>query len=221
MNPSQGRNGRPGPPRDHGHRVPGDEGKAHLSPVATTATWLPRDRNRSDVATVAGNGVSDSAAKRSHVASVAAPLERTAGNDRLRDAIEERAGLAADRVPPAYLDAWARLNHQKPFDVSEDEWRQALDDGGRFLDAWARINHQKPATVSEAEWRLAIDDGGRFLDAWGGDAATMRWTPGEWFDVPRDGRQGGLVWQLKGERVDALGDDRARLEDGRAIKRGK
>jgi hypothetical protein len=33
--------------------------KAHLSPVATTATWLPRDRNRSDVATVAGNGVSD------------------------------------------------------------------------------------------------------------------------------------------------------------------
>ena len=104
-------------------------------------------------------------------------------------AIEERAGLAADSVPPAYLDAWARLNHQKP------------------------------ATVSEAEWRLAIDDGGRFLDAWGGDAATMRWTPGELFDVPRDGRPGGLVWQLKGERVGTLGEDRARLTHGRMIKR--
>jgi len=33
-------------------------------------------------------------------------------------AIEERAGLAADRVPPVYLDAWARLNHRKPARVS-------------------------------------------------------------------------------------------------------
>jgi len=105
------------------------------------------------------------------------------------DAVEERAAMAADSVPACYLDAWAR------------------------------INHQKPATVSEAEWRLAIDDGGRFLDAWGGDAATMRWTPGGLFDVPRDGRPGGLVWQLKGERVDALGEDRARLTHGRMIKR--
>ena len=108
-----------------------------------------------------------------------------------RDAIEERAGLAADRVPAGYLDAWARLNHQKP------------------------------SSVSEAEWRLALDDGGRFLDSWGADAAAMRWTAGELFDVPRDGRPGGLIWQLKGERVDALGEDRARLEDGRTIKRGK
>ena len=68
-------------------------------------------------------------------------------------AIEERAGLAADRVPPVYLDAWARLNCQKP------------------------------ASVSETEWRLALDDGGRFLDAWGNEAAEMGWTPGDLFDV--------------------------------------
>jgi hypothetical protein len=105
-------------------------------------------------------------------------------------AIEERAALAADRVPAC------------------------------FLDAWSRINHQKLATVSEAEWRLAIDDGGRFLDAWGADAAAMRWTPGELLDVPRDGRQRGLIWQLKGDRVDALGEDRVRLAGGRTIKRG-
>jgi hypothetical protein len=42
---------------------------------------------------------------------------------------------------------------------------------------------------------------------------------GELFDVPRDGRPGDLVWQLKGERVDALGEDRAGLTHGRMIKR--
>jgi hypothetical protein len=107
------------------------------------------------------------------------------------DAVEERAALAADSVPACYLNAWARLQCHWPLWVAEDEWRQAIDGGGRFLDAW------------------------------GTDAATMRWTPGELFDVPRAGRPGGLVWQLKGERVDALGEDRARLEDGRTIKRGK
>ena len=67
--------------------------------------------------------------------------------------IEERAGLAADCVP------------------------------ARYLDAWARLNHQKPERVSETEWRVAIDAGGRFLDAWGGEAAELGWTPGELFDV--------------------------------------
>ena len=74
-------------------------------------------------------------------------------------------------------------------------------------------------SVSESEWSLALDDGGRFLDAWGADAATMRWTAGELFDVPRRGLAGGLIWQFKGERVNALGEDRARLRDGRIIKR--
>ena len=68
-------------------------------------------------------------------------------------ATEERAGLAEDRVPLVYLDAWARLNRQKPEGVSEGRWRQALDDGGRFLDAW------------------------------GGQAAELGWTVGSLFDV--------------------------------------
>jgi hypothetical protein len=37
---------------------------------------------------------------------------------------------ARDGVPPAYADAWARLQCQKPMAVSEAEWRQAIDDGG-------------------------------------------------------------------------------------------
>ncbi len=97
-------------------------------------------------------------------------------------AVQERAGLAAGRVPAIYLDTWSRLNCQKPF------------------------------RVSEAEWRLALDDGGLFLDGWGEDAAALGWTPGALFDVAR-----GLVWRLSGGRVDALGADHARLNDGRTI----
>jgi hypothetical protein len=67
-------------------------------------------------------------------------------------AIEERAGLAADRVPRVYLDAWSRLNCQKPERVSEYQWRHALNDGGRFLDEWGR------------------------------EAAELGWRPGELFD---------------------------------------
>jgi hypothetical protein len=127
--------------------------KARLSPVATTATWLPRDRNGSNVAAVAENGAFDRAAKRSDVASVAARLAPTASNECLRIAIEERAGLASDRVPSVYLDVWARLNCQKPSDVSETEWCRALDEGGQFLDRWGYVAH------------------------------AFGWTPGEIFDV--------------------------------------
>jgi hypothetical protein len=103
-------------------------------------------------------------------------------------AIEERAGLAADRLPVVYLDAWARLNCQKP------------------------------ARASEAEWRLALDDGGQLIDAWGADAATFGWAAGDLFDVPGAGRPGGLVWQLKGDRVEALCVASARIPGGRAIR---
>jgi hypothetical protein len=103
------------------------------------------------------------------------------------DAIEERAALAADRVPACYLDAWARLQCQRPL------------------------------SATESDWRRAVDDAGRFLDAWGDEAAAMQWSAGELFDVPSGGEPGGLVWRLQGQRVDALGHDHARLNDGRIL----
>ncbi len=106
------------------------------------------------------------------------------------DEILERARLCADSVPAIYLDTWARLNHQKPLLVSEEEWRQALDDGGRFLDAWG--------WVSECEW------------AWAANAL---------FAVPDSGRSGGLIWSLRGALVEAYGPDHVRLRDGRVIER--
>jgi hypothetical protein len=105
------------------------------------------------------------------------------------DEIDERAALAVDRVPDCYLDAWARLNHQKP------------------------------VPTSDAQWSRAVNDAGRFLDDWGDEAAAMQWSAGELFDIPREGQPGGIVWQLRGESPDALGADHVRLSDGRVIAR--
>jgi hypothetical protein len=57
-----------------------------------------------------------------------------------------------------------------------------------YLDAWARLQVQKPMRVSDAEWRQAIDDAGRFLDLWGSLAPEFQWTPGDLFDIPGDGK---------------------------------
>ena len=88
-----------------------------------------------------------------------------------------------------------------------------------YLDAWARLNCQKPLAASDAEWRLALHDSGLFLDAWCADAAAMGWRAGELFDVPRAGRTVGLVWQLRGAAVEALGAEHVRASDGRVILR--
>jgi hypothetical protein len=124
---------------------------------ATSATLLQNSRNRSKVAVVASQPV----------------LE-----------IEERAGLAADSVAPAYLGAWARLNCQRP--------------GG----------------VTEGDWLRALNDGGRFLDGFGEKAADIGWSPSELFDVGR-----GLVWNLRGERVLAIGTHGVRLSNGLVLHR--
>jgi hypothetical protein len=105
------------------------------------------------------------------------------------DAVEERAAMAADSVPAIYLDAWARLQVQRPLSVTEDDWRSAVDDAGLFLDAWSE------------------------------HAASMGWDTCDLFDVPRQGRSGGLIWQLRRERVDALGEDHARTAAGQIIER--
>ena len=67
------------------------------------------------------------------VADVAAPPEPDAVE------LEERKGMATDSVPEPYLDAWARLQCRKPMSVADVDWRQAIDDAGRFLDQWGKL----------------------------------------------------------------------------------
>jgi hypothetical protein len=86
--------------------------------------------------------------------------------------------IAADRVPERYADAWARFQLQCPNGISEELWRQAIADAGRFLNQW-----------------------GKLADSFG-------WSPGDLFDVPRDGAT-GLVWWLKGRTVSTLGPEHA------------
>ena len=42
------------------------------------------------------------------------------------DAIEERAALAADRVPASYLDVWAWFQCQRPLSIDLDVWQRAM-----------------------------------------------------------------------------------------------
>jgi hypothetical protein len=78
----------------------------------------------------------------------------------------------------------------------------------RYLDSWARFQLQCPGGVTEQAWRQAIDDAGRFLDQWGKLADSFGWSPGDLFDLPRDGAM-GLAWWLKGRTVSALGPEHA------------
>jgi hypothetical protein len=59
-----------------------------------------------------------------------------------------------------------------------------------YFDAWARLEVQKPMRVSDAEWRQAIDDAGRFVDQWASLAVEFGRKPGDLFDVPREGKSG-------------------------------
>ena len=127
---------------------------------------------------------------RFHPAKSASCLDEGHHQGGMEAEIDERAALAADSVPACYLDAWARFQCQRPCSVDFDAWWQAIVDAGLFLDAWGAV------------------------------AATMQWTAGELFDVPRADRPGGLVWQLRGERVMALGEDHAGLTDGHIVTRG-
>jgi hypothetical protein len=103
--------------------------------------------------------------------------------------LEERKAMATGSVPEPYLDAWARLQCQRPTGFPEEVWRQAMDDGGCFLD------------------RL------------GKHAPELGWMPGDLFNVPSDGRRGGLVWFLRGEGVNQIGIDYAQTTSGRVFKR--
>jgi len=89
---------------------------------------------------------------------------------------EAAQSVDVDSVPEPYRDALTRLRCQRPPNVSDDEWRQAVNDAGQLFDTF---------TVPLF--------------------AQFDWMPGDLFDVPHDGAAGGLVWFLNGEVVRSPG----------------
>jgi hypothetical protein len=142
--------------------------------------WL--ERARREIAKYASTSAANSA-ERNLMAVLAVPnpeiCEKSKGTDGAPAELEERQALAAGSVPEPYLDGWSRLQLQRPAAIPGDHWRQAVDAAGRFLDEWGNL------------------------------AEIFRWSPDDLFNVPRDGRPGGLVWFLQGETVRALGPDHA------------
>jgi hypothetical protein len=88
-------------------------------------------------------------------------------------------------------------------------WRQA-----GYFETWARLNHRKPLRIPEGEWRFGLNDGGLFLDDFGEEAAALGWTAANVFSAAS-----GLVWRLGGRRVEAIGRDCARPDDGQNLER--
>ena len=86
-----------------------------------------------------------------------------------------------------------------------------------YLDAWAYLQVRKPMQVSDERWRQAINDAGRFLDAWGALAAGFQWAPTDLFDGPRADGTSGLVWTLNGRRVSSIGPEFAGLGNGAQV----
>ena len=157
--------------------------KRPLATVATVATiGTERTQSKPNVAAVATVASSNSDPASAYGSEPIDPA-----------AIEERAALAADRVPSVYLDGWSRLNHQKPEGVSEGAWRQALGDGGRFLDTWGRETaacHWTPGELFDVRaglvWRLA----GASVEALGPHHARLS-------DGRTEGRSAGKTWQKR------------------------
>jgi hypothetical protein len=90
----------------------------------------------------------------------------------------------------------------------------------RYLAAWQALLSQCPVVgVRVIEWEMAIYDSAALFAIWGAELDRLHWTPGDLFDVPHDGKQGGLAWFLRGEHVLALGPKRAFTETGRIFDR--
>ena len=67
-------------------------------------------------------------------------------------AIEQRAALGADRAPPSYLDAWERLQCQRPVSVTEVALLRTGHDSWSGEDWWAFFD--KRAGIAEFDGGL-------------------------------------------------------------------
>lgn len=115
------------------------------------------------------------------------------------------------------------VNFTKPAAGTPDPERASVlvEDGGVpavYAEAFAAMMAHRPPDVIDARWCRAIDDAGRFLDRWGTTAAALGWTTADLFTRTACGAH-GLVWELDGRAVVAIGEDVAAIGEGTTTAR--
>lgn len=147
------------------------------------------DKARSPLAGAGGN-LTDNSDNRAN-----SPALPSLSPDDEAVALQERAAIIAEGsgAPYGWAEAFASLDRAQPV-----------------------------AGYSLGQWRQLIDDGGRFLDEWGAEAARLGWRAVDVFGIvrslgtdlrPRDevGQRSGLVPLITGGRVTSIGPDRATI----------
>ena len=91
----------------------------------------------------------------------------------------------------------------------------------RYQAAWRSLLSQCPASVGPFVWEAAKHDAAILFGDFGRLLGEYQWAPGDLFDVPYDGKSGGLVWFIKGSPVTAIGHSMAQTQDGRIWLRAR
>jgi hypothetical protein len=91
----------------------------------------------------------------------------------------------------------------------------------RFKAAWEAMLAHCPPDANPVACQAAATDAADVFSYWGIQLRPLGFVPRDLFDVPRDGKQGGLAWFMKGSPVMALGKGMAQFQDGRIWRGGK
>ena len=75
--------------------------------------------------------------------------------------------------------------------------------------------------VGPFAWEAAKHDAAILFGVFGRLPGEYQWAPDDLFDVPHDGKSGGLVWFIKGSPVTAIGHRMAQMQDGRIWLRAR
>jgi hypothetical protein len=107
-------------------------------PLVTIAPAPVTRENQSNLRQVVGSGYQESQHLQAFLVPVTTGTAVTAENE---DEEERAAIIEFDAgIPRAWAEGFARLDRQQPLaGYSATQWRQIIDDGGRFLDAWGEL----------------------------------------------------------------------------------
>jgi hypothetical protein len=75
----------------------------------------------------------------------------------------------------------------------------------RLKSAWLAVSSRCPAGIEPVTWEMAMFDTALLIGDFGALIEDYRWTPGDLFDVPRDGGRVALCGFARARRCGASG----------------